>query len=93
MQTARLPAGLLRVGKYTKEGAESIFRGTDVSIQLFSLPGVSERCFLGQARSNTCGYIGILGPFIHELIHSKDLSSVVVCEVLWGVLHLFCTMI
>lgn len=30
--------------------------------------------------------------FIRELIHPEDLLSVVVCEVLWGVLHLFCMM-
>lgn len=43
-----------------KEGAESIFRGTDVSIQLFYLPGVSKRWFRSQGRS-TCGYLNI-GP-------------------------------
>lgn len=47
-----------------KVGAESIFRRTDVSIQLFSLPGISGRWFLGQGRSNICGYLSI-GP-IHS---------------------------
>lgn len=43
-----------------KEGAEAIFSGTDVSIQLFYLPGVFKRWFQGQGRS-ICGYLNT-GP-------------------------------
>lgn len=63
-----------------KEGAESIFRGTDVSIQLFSLPGVSERWFLGQGRSTVCGYLNI-GP-IH--LWADTPWGPLVCCGLWG---------
>lgn len=43
--------------KASKEGAESIYRRTDVSIQLFSLSGVPERWFLGQGESIIWGYL------------------------------------
>lgn len=35
---------------------------------------------------------GTLGLFICDLIHPEDLLCLVICEVLWGVLHLFCMM-